>query len=79
MELYGYNVSQDKYGYLAIKPGETETGIVPDVALFVSDEFLKKENSKANPLKETRLLDLIYLSMLGDNRTRSANKENQDE
>lgn len=76
MELYGYNVSQDKYGYLASKPGET---VVPDVALFVSDEFLKKENSKANPLKETRLLDLIYLSMLGDNRTRLENKENRDE
>lgn len=76
MELYGYNVSHDKYGYLAIKPTET---VVPDVALFVSDEFLKKENSKANPLKETRLLDLIYLSMLGDNGTRLENKENRDE
>ena len=77
MELYGYNVSHCKYGYSAIKLGET--GGIPDVTLFVSDEFLKKENSKENPLKETRLLDLIYLSMLGDNRKRSANKENQDE
>lgn len=77
MELYGYDVSYDKYGCLAIKPGET--GDIPDVSLFVSGEFLKKENSKANPLKETRLLDLIYLSMLGDNRTRLENKENRDE
>lgn len=65
MELYGYDVRHCKYGYSAIKLGET--GDSPDVTLFVSDEFLKKENSKANPLKETRLLDLIYLRMLNEN------------
>lgn len=59
MELYGYTITHNQDGWTAIKPGE--------VVLSISNEFLKKENGKANPLKETRLLDLIYLCLLKEN------------
>lgn len=62
MELYGYKIAKGKDTWIAAKLGKN--GNIPDVVISISNDFLDRENAKPNPLKETRLMDLIYLQIL---------------
>lgn len=62
MELYGYKIAKGEDIWIAAKPGKN--GNIPDVVISISNDFLDRENAKPNPLKETRLMDLIYLQIL---------------
>lgn len=74
-KLFGYTIKKEKDCWIAIKPGEN--GRMPDVILSLSNSWLDQENLKPNPLKETRLLDLLYLHMLRqEQENRKKEKEN---
>lgn len=62
MELYGYKITKGEDAWVAAKLGKN--GGIPEVVISISNDFLDKENAKPNPLKETRLMGLIYLHIL---------------